>query len=270
MVVPATCTTIRKGHIVGIINYDKPVKDLINGLNATGHITHANDRKTMVTFHHNGGIFTHEQVLNIWKNRPASAHFDVDGRGNVAQYANVNDYAWACANTIGNRDSISIEMCNSTLAPKWLVAPTTWQSAARLAGWLFANVIKTPPTSANVVFHHHWYPTACAGPYMDSIYDELLATVVDAYHQFTAPAPHPAPSTLQRGSTGAVVASVQTFLMRVFPAYAGPIKTSGGADGVFGAGTDKVVREFQSRSHLVPDGVIGPKTWAALRANGYR
>lgn len=84
------------------------------------------------------------------------------------------------------------------------------------------------------------------------------------------PTPHIPTGTLSKGSHGTLVRSVQSFLMRVFPAYAGPIKSSGGADGVFGAGTDKVVREFQRRSHLVADGVIGAKTWAALRSNGYR
>jgi len=177
------------------INYDRPVEDLIAGLNATGHITHANWNKTMVTFHHNGGgPYTAQEVLNIWKSREASAHFDVDANGNVAQFANTGDYAWACANTYGNETSISIEMANSSGAPTWEVSETTWKSAARLAGWLFAHVIKAAPTRANVVYHSHWYPTACAGPYMDSVYNELLAEVQAAYQEFTHPNPHPAPS----------------------------------------------------------------------------
>lgn len=173
------------------INYDQPVQDLIAGLRATGHITPANWKKTMVTFHHNGGGpgFTHQDILNIWKTRQASAHFDVDANGAVAQYANVGDYAWSCANTFGNETSISIEMANSSLAPKWEVSETTWKSAARLAGWLFANVIKAAPNSSNVVFHSHWYPTECAGPYMASVYDQLLAEVQAAYQGFTNPHP---------------------------------------------------------------------------------
>jgi hypothetical protein len=176
------------------INYDRPVEDLIAGLNATGHITHANWNKTMVTFHHNGGgPYTAQQVLNIWKSREASAHFDVEANGSVAQFANTGDYAWACANTYGNETSISIEMANSTGAPNWEVSETTWKSAARLAGWLFAHVIKAAPTRANVVYHSHWYPTACAGPYMDSVYNELLAEVQAAYQAFTNPQPNPTP-----------------------------------------------------------------------------
>ena len=37
------------------------------------------------------------------------------------------------------------------------------------------------------------------------------------------------------------------------------------ADGWFGKGTDTQVRAFQRSRSLSPDGVVGPKTWAALR-----
>lgn len=179
------------------IEYDQPITNLIAGLNATGHITHGPYKKTGVTFHHNGGIFTHQEILNIWKTRPASAHFDVDANGAVAQFANAYDYAWACANTKGNECTISIEMCNATLAPKWLVSETTWRSAARLAGWLFAHIIDAEPTEHNIYFHHDWYPTACAGPYMDSVRSELVDAVQAAYRLFkdgktpNPPAPTP-------------------------------------------------------------------------------
>ncbi len=38
------------------------------------------------------------------------------------------------------------------------------------------------------------------------------------------------------------------------------------ADGWFGSGTDKAVRAFQGSKGLLQDGVVGPKTWAALFA----
>ena len=40
--------------------------------------------------------------------------------------------------------------------------------------------------------------------------------------------------------------------------YVGPI------DGVFGGGTETAVRMFQRQSHLVVDGIVGPRTWSAL------
>lgn len=175
--------------------YDKPVKNLIAGLNATGHVTHTKHRKTMVTVHHNGGRLSHEGVLNVWKTRPASAHFDVDGLGDVAQYVEMNEYAWATGSTNGNQQSISIEMCNSATGGNWPVSELTWRSAARLAGWIFAKVIGARPSSSNLVVHHHWKATTCAGPYMDSVFGQFIAVAQQAYDFFkgggSAPPPPP-------------------------------------------------------------------------------
>ena len=59
--------------------------------------------------------------------------------------------------------------------------------------------------------------------------------------------------TLRRGATGQPVTDLQSRL-DVLP-----------GDGVFGPHTEAAVRSFQ-RSHpgLTPDGIVGPKTWAAM------
>lgn len=36
------------------------------------------------------------------------------------------------------------------------------------------------------------------------------------------------------------------------------------ADGIFGHQTHAVVMQFQQEKHLLPDGIVGPKTWSAL------
>jgi hypothetical protein len=168
------------------IAYDLPVKNLIAGLDATGHVTHTQHRKTHVTLHHNGGRLSHEGVLQVWQTRPASAQFDVDINGDLAQYVRVAEYAWACGNTLGNQCSISIEMCNLTGGPDWLVADTTWRSAARLAGWLFARVIGYRPTREFLVQHEVWSATSCAGPYIDQVYEQILALAQTWYDRFVS------------------------------------------------------------------------------------
>lgn len=73
-------------------------------------------------------------------------------------------------------------------------------------------------------------------------------------------AAHP---TISRGSRGMVVSELQTKLNRWNIKYKiglAPLTVSG----VFGAATEARVIRFQRWAGLVRDGVVGPKTWAAL------
>ncbi len=62
---------------------------------------------------------------------------------------------------------------------------------------------------------------------------------------------------IKRGSKGAAVSTAQNALKARF--YdPGPI------DGIFGPKMFKAVKEYQSHRGLTADGIVGPKTWAAL------
>lgn len=252
------------------IAYDKPVEDLIAQLSATGHVTHTAYKKTSITIHHNAGILSHEDILRVWTTRPSSAHFDVDGAGSVAQYVKVDEYAWAVGNTAGNQSSISIEMSNSTLAPDWQVAEVTWQEAARLAGWLFAHEIGARPDASNFFEHKHWSATGCPGPYVDSVWPQMVAAAQAAYDSFmgvVSPASTtqavilPAtPQALKLGDKGPDVSTMQAQLnAKGF----GPVSV----DGDFGPATQSAVKRAQIVIHVTSDGIYGPATKAAL--SGY-
>ncbi|MBE3556047.1 MAG: SafA/ExsA family spore coat assembly protein [Firmicutes bacterium] len=72
----------------------------------------------------------------------------------------------------------------------------------------------------------------------------------------TSPAP-PTPPTLSIGSRGVWVERLQRMLTSL--GYRpGPI------DGIFGPRTQQAVLAFQGDHGLVQDGIVGPKTWAAL------
>lgn len=80
-----------------------------------------------------------------------------------------------------------------------------------------------------------------------------------------APIPGPPPQrvgrpTIQQGSKSQDVRDLQAHLKRVFPAYAGHLVV----DGDFGPKTKAAVQEFQRRSGLAADGIVGPLTWGRL------
>ena len=72
----------------------------------------------------------------------------------------------------------------------------------------------------------------------------------------TAPTTLTGSPTLQRGSTGGQVATLQTLLARAGFGV--------GVDGDFGPNTHRAVRRFQASKRLPADGVVGPQTAAAL------
>lgn len=71
----------------------------------------------------------------------------------------------------------------------------------------------------------------------------------------TAPTPTP---TLREGAEGPPVARLQRALKSL------GFRVSD--DGIFGPRTARAVRAFQTKHALIPDGIVGPKTWAALTA----
>jgi len=63
--------------------------------------------------------------------------------------------------------------------------------------------------------------------------------------------------TVRRGDSGPVVEHLQQTLKKL--GYdPGPI------DGIFGYLTERAVKNFQAAQGLRIDGIVGPKTWAAL------
>lgn len=79
------------------------------------------------------------------------------------------------------------------------------------------------------------------------------------YDDTPSPSPTPTKPTLRKGSRGEYVTLAQTKLIQ--KGYSCGDK---GADGIFGAATEKAVKRFQQDNGLTVDGVIGPKTWEAL------
>jgi len=102
------------------------------------------------------------------------------------------------------------------------------------------------------------------GGKIDPLFDmNVFRLEVEAIMQGTATPSGPIPRvdpkgrpTLRRGfSTGTLVEEIQAKLQ---------VNTTGGGKGNFGPKTEAAVRAFQRKHGIVPDGIVGPKTWAAL------
>lgn len=108
--------------------------------------------------------------------------------------------------------------------------------------------------------HRDGYATSCPG---QPLYDWVCS---GAPRPGGAPSPVPAPAPtpnhpwpgqyVSRGSSGDIVRTIQARLAQRGWTI--------GVDGDFGPQTDRVIRQFQAEKNLGVDGVVGPKTWAAL------
>lgn len=99
-------------------------------------------------------------------------------------------------------------------------------------------------------------------------FDRLCRSIAEAITGLKLEAPTPPPPTVQpsqrptirEGATGEAVRDAQRLLNTFEPTFLDRLMV----DGVFGPVTGRRVREFQGSNQLVADGIVGPRTWAAL------
>jgi N-acetylmuramoyl-L-alanine amidase/Putative peptidoglycan binding domain len=162
--------------------------------------------------------------------------------------------AWQGIDT-GNTNFIGIEAENTgTTADPW---PAVQMDAYQRGVAAILKHIGQP--SKMCCGHKEFRPGAKIDPLFNM---DTFRLEVDAIMQGIAPPPRLIPAvsatgrpTLRRGATGPLVALIQSKLS---------VDTSTGGNGTFGPKTEAAVRAFQRKEMLVPDGIVGPKTWAAL------
>lgn len=101
----------------------------------------------------------------------------------------------------------------------------------------------------------------------DKDYDKKILDLMTRYklYEFDSEMPNDTPlvvtnrRTLKRGMRGDDVKLVQQILMNN-----GYDLGKWGADGQFGAQTEKIIKQFQNEKGLIVDGIVGKKTWLML------
>lgn len=210
----------------------------------------------------------------------SSSHVGIDDDG-LEQYVPYDKAAWTLRS--GNAISDNAELCGwaSWSRLVWLGEhrPMLERAAAWIRGRCLARgipIVKLTPDEvragkAGVIGHVDWTLGMRDGTHTDPgpgfPWDVVMA-LATAGSGVTTPAATPAP--LHEGDTGPRVAKLQAWLNRKYKSYSsidlGPQR--------FGPQTVKVIAEFQRRMKIAgadADGtVIGPRTWAALIAEGYK
>lgn len=113
--------------------------------------------------HHNAGILTIDGCWQVWQDRPASAHYQVENSGRIGQLVNDGDTAWHAANQLRNQQSIGIEHANSGGANEdWPISDTVIKQGARLAAALcrYYNLGR-PEYGKNIKDHKETGQTSC-------------------------------------------------------------------------------------------------------------
>lgn len=188
-------------------------------------------------------------------------HYTVDDKDTVYQSLLETEQGWHTGDghgaTSGNATSIGIEVCEFDGCDH----AQAEDNAARLTASI---LLRRGWGIERVKQHHDWSGKDCPKRIRPH-WPQFLAQV-SAYMTGAASEPlaqqDPVPRILRQGDKGEDVRQMQRRLLvhgYALPKY--------GADGSFGAETLAAVREFQQAKGLAVDGLVGPKTLAALEAD---
>lgn len=163
---------------------------LVNLTMLTSHIGYPDGKKgrggakiDKIFVHHMAGVLTAKQCGNVFKSRPASAHYGIGSDGKIGQYVLEENTAWHCASKSYNQRSIGIELSNDKGASGgWHVADKTIAKCIDLIVDICQrNGIKkinyTGDLKGNLCMHRWTASTSCPGPYLSKKFKYIAEQV---------------------------------------------------------------------------------------------
>ena len=130
----------------------------------------------MITLHHMASILTAEQCGKIFQgNRKASAHYGVGINGDIAQYVDEANTAWANANWDSNCKAVTIETSNDQTGGDWHISDITLNSLIQLVADIAKrNNLGKLVKGKNLTWHRMYCATTCPGEYILSKIDYII------------------------------------------------------------------------------------------------
>lgn len=129
----------------------------------TKHFTKGRGGKRInkVIVHHNAANLSIQGCFNVWQNRPASAHYQVDSHGRVGQLVWDADTAWHASNWNANQTSIGIEHADVSSNP-WRISDAALESGAHLVAAICRYYrLGRPEWGKNLFGHSDFAATQC-------------------------------------------------------------------------------------------------------------
>jgi len=130
-----------------------------------------------ITIHHMAARWSARRCGEAFQaeSRNASTHYGIGFEGEIAQYVDEKDTAWANSNSDSNRESVTIETANSRMGDPWPVSEKTLESLIRLVADIAKRNHLLPLVKGkNLNWHQMFSNTACPGPYLLSMMDSIV------------------------------------------------------------------------------------------------
>lgn len=156
-----------------------------------------NTKITDITIHHMAGVLSAEQCGGIFARagRNGSSHYGIGNGGEIGQYVNEEDTAWANSNWPSNCRSVTIETSNSATGGEWPVGDAAYNSLVKLVADIAKrNNLGTLVAGQNLTWHSMFSATACPGDYLRARIEDIAKRANEINGGGSAPAPAPAPA----------------------------------------------------------------------------
>lgn len=221
--------------------------------------------------------------------KDASANYVIAYDGQIGAALQDEQRSWCTSSRIDEK-VLSIECASDSYSP-YAITDECYKSLIALLAdrckaygikkLSFANdadygrALKLSEDYQNIVCHRWYANKSCPGEaIMNLLISGRITSDVNAILNGDQPAPEPPepdppeawdycePTSIiiGIGDEGHAVKSLQGALI----AHGYDLEEYGGADGIFGEGTEKRVKEYQADNALKIDGVVGADTWSSL------